>query len=120
MRAFTASQQKVLAAAWDRGLTDPMISKKLRLDLERIKSARKASGISQSMITQNRYDTWIRLIWEEIPLTEIAKLYDVSVKTIRLTLANKRGFSFREFKKQRDQERTKTLTTPPDGRAFRW
>ena len=120
MRALTASQQENLAAAWDRGLSDSMISKKLRLDLERVKTAREDCGISRAMVTQNRYDTWIRLIGEEIPLTEIAKLYGVNVKTIRLTLANKREFSFREFKKQRDQERTKTLTTPPDGRAFRW
>jgi hypothetical protein len=120
MRALTKKQEDNLAAAWERGLSDKIIAKKLRLDLDRARAARVACGITRAMVTQNRYDTWIRLIGEEIPLTEIARLYAVNVKTIRLTLANKRDFSFREFKKKRAQEKTKTLNTPPDGAAFRW
>lgn len=99
MNKFNARQKKIIESAWDRGFRDRQIADFLGVSYLDVFHYRKSLGIPITSITENRYDTWIRLIEKGVSLETIGETYEVKPNSIKLKLWKEKDFSFREINK---------------------
>lgn len=99
MNKFNARQKKIIESAWDRGFRDRQIADFLGVSYLDVFHYRKNLGIPITSITENRYDTWIRLIEKGVSLETIGETYEVKPNSIKLKLWKEKDFSFREINK---------------------
>ena len=94
------------------GFYDAEIARTLKISANQVRKYRLAMGIASQKISENRIQSWDRLLRKGYSTAEIADLYQISVRTLRerFYLQNK---SIREIKKTYKPKRVKRNERKP-------
>ena len=81
------------------GFSDAAISRQLDCDYQQINSFRKKLDISKEMVFENRHQHWVKLLKDGKTPKDIAQMYGMTERSVRVTLHHKLdNFSFVEIK----------------------
>lgn len=100
IQMLNEEQKSRMITGFSKGLSDPMIARKLGLSHMQVFNFRKAQEISSHDVKQNRYREWIARLERGDSLEMIASEYHVKPLSIRQALWREKGFSIREAKKR--------------------
>lgn len=91
---LTKEQQKQVKRGFDIGFSDTHIARAIGgINQMQVYHYRHKFGISSQIIVNRRYDVWTHLIYNGVSIDEIARLYEVTERSIRVLLWKQRRIS---------------------------